>query len=135
MKMQCKTMISRVSLGVFGVALMFLAGCSPDYSYLETTQATEPPAPASFQRGSFSVSHGTIVLINAIPYSENNKRLKLDDNEELRLQSGDPMILDVKRGTGPNEFVFSGRRVGNTTVLVKIDDDVMEQIPITVVSQ
>ena len=133
-------MIPRISglvLGFLGLSLSWAtSGCAsppspPHYDHLDTSQVSKDSERSKIEPHSFLLVDGTVASFTP-------KAVNDDDTlseEEVVLQSDNPLVLQVLPGLDAGSFVLIAASVGQTSVRVLVGGELSETIPAAVVEQ
>lgn len=120
--------------GAIVVAALLLAACGPDYSHLEFDQVAIAPGTLIFSEEKIVISEAAAARVSATAYWDNGEAIDTADTS-VRLRSADPDIFGVDAIVGDTALLFYGIAVGGSELVVRVDGDVVDRIPVTIVPQ
>jgi hypothetical protein len=103
-------------LVTFAVALLAgaLAGCGPDFARMDIGGKIEPPG-GEINVYRVIVPQGLALKAHIVPRDDDNQAMAL----EIRSENED--ILEIAETINDRDYVFLGKRVGPTRVVMKAD--------------
>lgn len=106
-------------------------GCA-EYDHVEFSKPALSPAPVSFSENHIQLTEGTAVAVIVKAYWSDGDRITPDD-ATIQLLSEDPSLFDVELLSEKDQnYLFYGVAVGESRLLVRMDRDTVDKIPVSV---
>ncbi|GMV42697.1 MAG: hypothetical protein AMXMBFR64_44130 [Myxococcales bacterium] len=113
---------------------LLLAACGPDYSHMEFEQIAISPGTLTFTSEKIVMSEAAAARVSAQAYWDNGEAIDTGETS-VRLTSADPDIFGADTIIGDSALLFYGIAPGDSFLVVRVDGDVVERIPVKIVPQ
>lgn len=119
--------------GLCGLVLLGASACGSPYETIDVEHVAGHPQ-AHGSDAEFSVPEGGLLVFEVDPMVRSGRR-DYEPTDSLELTTVDPSVARIEQGLATDTWMLMGVAQGRTTLQVRINGAVEDEIPVEVVEQ